>query len=74
LDLRTSASVTFIFALVTRHGILPWLATTMLLLPLLESILLVASLFTLGYSYPVIIQVDDSSKRCFRFNVPEDDE
>jgi hypothetical protein len=25
-------------------------------------------------AYPVVVQVDESSKRCFRFNIPEDDE
>ena len=25
-------------------------------------------------AYPVIVQVDEGSQRCFRFNIPEDDE
>jgi hypothetical protein len=54
---------------------LGWPSTMLLLLSLQQRILLLfVSLVALAHSYPVVIQVDDSSKRCFRFNVPEDDE
>lgn len=58
-----------------KYVIWGWLAAMIMLL-LFQKIplLLVVSFFTLGHSYPLVIQVDDSSKRCFRFNVPEDDE
>jgi len=30
--------------------------------------------FPTATAYPVIVQVDEKSERCFRFNIPEDDE
>ena len=50
--------------------------TTVVVLSQLLAVVVVAAVWTVGVvdAYPVIVQVDEGSQRCFRFNIPEDDE